>query len=49
MSKRHLSNGLIKNLDSTDLEMLAKGEQIGVTVRKGRGFSHVTLIARNCG
>lgn len=38
-----------KNLDETDLEKLRKGEQIGVTVRKGRGFSHVTLIARNCG
>lgn len=36
-----------KNLDNQDLERLANGEQIGVTVRKGRGFSHVTLIAKN--
>ena len=38
-----------ENLDQTDLERLEKGESIGITVRKGRGFSHVTLIARNCG
>lgn len=36
-----------ENLDDDDLKRLEKGEQIGVTVRKGRGYSHVTLIAES--
>lgn len=38
-----------KNLDEIDLERLSNGETIGITVRKGRGFSHVTLIASHGG
>ena len=34
-----------KNLDNLDLKKLANGETIGKTIRKGRGFSHITLIA----
>lgn len=35
-----------KYVTSKDCELLLNGEQIGVTVRKGRGFSHVTLKAK---
>ena len=40
-SKQWIDN----NLDKQDLDRLSNGEKIGFTVRKGRGFSHVTLVA----
>lgn len=40
-SKQWIQN----NLDSDDLKRLADGEQIGKTIRKGRGYSHVTLVS----
>lgn len=39
-SKKWIEN----NLDEEDLRRLDNGEQIGVTVKKGKGYSHVTLI-----